>query len=139
MIVKVISLWQPWASLVAYGIKVEETRTWKTTHRGPLAIHAAKRTAQYKFIARDAPELHKLCTGVFGANYAKALPRGAVVGKVNLVECIRTEDWEPSDVSRICGDFRPGRFAWLFNHPRKIQPPILLRGQQNIWEESLPI
>lgn len=40
---KTISLWQPWASAIAYGAKRVETRSWKTDYRGPLAIHAAKR------------------------------------------------------------------------------------------------
>ena len=38
---KSLSLWQPWASLVALGIKTVETRSWATSYRGPLAIHAA--------------------------------------------------------------------------------------------------
>lgn len=39
---KTISLWQPWASLVAIKAKRIETRSWYTSYRGPLAIHAAK-------------------------------------------------------------------------------------------------
>jgi len=41
--IKAISLWQPWASLVANGLKLYETRGWPTKYRGVLAIHAAKR------------------------------------------------------------------------------------------------
>jgi hypothetical protein len=40
--VKVITLTQPWASLVACRTKTIETRSWSTNYRGPLAIHAAK-------------------------------------------------------------------------------------------------
>ena len=40
---KALSLWQPWASLIAAGVKRFETRHWETRHRGPIAIHAAKR------------------------------------------------------------------------------------------------
>lgn len=40
---KAITLWQPWASLVAIGAKTIETRSWATKYRGPLAIHAAAR------------------------------------------------------------------------------------------------
>jgi len=40
---KAITLWQPWASLVALGVKTIETRSWATSYRGPIAIHAAKR------------------------------------------------------------------------------------------------
>lgn len=38
-----LTMWEPWASLVAYGVKQLETRDWSTRHRGPVAIHASKR------------------------------------------------------------------------------------------------
>lgn len=38
---KAITIWQPWASLIALGVKTIETRSWSTDYRGPLAIHAA--------------------------------------------------------------------------------------------------
>lgn len=38
---KALTLWQPWASLVALGAKTIETRSWSTRYRGPLAIHAS--------------------------------------------------------------------------------------------------
>lgn len=41
--VRALTLWQPWASLVAVGAKTIETRGWSTDYRGPLLIHAAKR------------------------------------------------------------------------------------------------
>lgn len=40
---KALSLWQPWATLMAYGLKRVETRSWAIRHRGPLLIHAAKK------------------------------------------------------------------------------------------------
>ena len=43
---KAISLHQPWASLVALGVKTLETRSWSTGYRGPLAIHAAANHVQ---------------------------------------------------------------------------------------------
>jgi len=41
--VKALTLHQPWASLIAVGAKRIETRSWSTSYRGPLAIHAAAR------------------------------------------------------------------------------------------------
>jgi hypothetical protein len=38
---KAITIWQPWASLIACGTKKYETRSWPTKYRGPIAIHAA--------------------------------------------------------------------------------------------------
>jgi hypothetical protein len=39
---RALTLTQPFATLVASGAKRIETRSWKTSYRGPLAIHAAK-------------------------------------------------------------------------------------------------
>lgn len=39
---KALTVRQPWASLVALGVKTVETRSWQTKYRGPLAIHAGK-------------------------------------------------------------------------------------------------
>ena len=39
---KVLTIKQPWASLIAEGIKKYEFRTWKTKYRGDLLIHAGK-------------------------------------------------------------------------------------------------
>ena len=41
-VIKAISLWQPWASLIVCGAKEIETRSWSTKVRGTVAIHAAK-------------------------------------------------------------------------------------------------
>lgn len=38
---KAITLWEPWASLMAIGAKTNETRGVRTSHRGDIAIHAA--------------------------------------------------------------------------------------------------
>lgn len=40
---RALTLWQPWASLIALGAKTIETRSWSTKYRGPIAIHAAAR------------------------------------------------------------------------------------------------
>jgi activating signal cointegrator 1 len=40
---KALTLYEPWATLVARGEKRIETRSWKTNYRGPLAIHASKK------------------------------------------------------------------------------------------------
>lgn len=45
MKIKALSLWQPWASLIAIGAKKIETRGWSTKYRGPLVICSAKRPA----------------------------------------------------------------------------------------------
>lgn len=90
---KAISLWQPWATLIALGAKTIETRSWQTSYRGPIAIHAAKRLTgrrgevlelgEYS-IERDAAGL--LLRGPIAHPYR--LPLGAVVATATLVDCV---------------------------------------------------
>lgn len=66
---KLISLWEPWASLMAIGAKKIETRSWATSYRGWLAIHAAKRwTAAERDFASD-----RLCITALGGSWRPAL------------------------------------------------------------------
>lgn len=106
-----ISLWQPWASLWL-GPKVHETRHWPTRYRGLLHVHAAKRPIRRSDMS---DELIALCESEFGGHFWTELPRGAVIGIVELVGCalICNTDVLPEDkYDGICGDFTPGRYAW---------------------------
>jgi hypothetical protein len=47
---KALTLIQPWASLVAIGAKRVETRGWRTSYRGPLAI-ASRASSDYRRLA----------------------------------------------------------------------------------------
>lgn len=44
---KVLSVRQPWASLIVCGFKPFENRSWSTSHRGPVWIHASKRISDF--------------------------------------------------------------------------------------------
>ena len=39
---KVLTIKEPYATLIAEGLKEYEFRTWKTNYRGEVLIHAAK-------------------------------------------------------------------------------------------------
>lgn len=86
---KCISLWQPWASLVAIGAKTIETRSWHTPHVGPIAIHAAK----FYSMETAAFAQRKLCAETLraaGLDWAR-LPRGAIIAVAQLDGCMRVE------------------------------------------------
>lgn len=129
---KALSLWQPWATLVALGFKQTETRSWSTKYRGPLAIHATKRFPdQAKLLCVETPFFGYLQQG--GYTNWSTLPTGAVVAIVELVDCYRIEEgsilYEPE---RSFGDYTPGRFAWkLIN--RQFMEPVRARGAQGLW------
>lgn len=97
---KAITLWQPWASLLACGAKQYETRSWATNYRGPIAIHAAAKSISsiYKEIFPCADyEFHPshmykniFCDAVkdFGLNEDE-LPLGYIIATAELVDCLR--------------------------------------------------
>ena len=45
---KVLSIKEPWATLIASKQKYIETRSWKTSYRGELYIHASKKLINKK-------------------------------------------------------------------------------------------
>ena len=118
---KAISLWQPWASLLftTPRTKIHETRHWGTSHRGAMYIHAAK-----KLISECGEDLDEICIDRFGAEWRKTLPRGAIIGIVHLIDCMRTDSvaGHTTKEDLICGDFYPGRFAWSLGMPTPIGP-----------------
>jgi len=58
---------------------------------------------------------------------------GMIVAIVELVDCILTEECEPGKELPF-GDFRRGRWAWITTNLRPLEPPILYRGHQGLFE-----
>jgi hypothetical protein len=92
--VKALTLTQPWATLVAIGAKRFETRSWRTSHTGPLAIHAAKGVTpiggQRDFVSLCFTEPFAAVLADAGFNDPLELPRGEVVAIANLRGCYQT-------------------------------------------------
>lgn len=130
---KALTLWQPWASLVAVGEKRIETRSWNTNYRGPLAIHAARRKPSIQFWKVD-PYLSLLMKHGFPG--PDALPLGKVVGYCLLKDVgLITEETLVTAQEYGLGDFRPGRFAWMLSKIYQLKPWAMpkVRGFQRIW------
>lgn len=121
-IMRALSLWQPWASLIYDERKTVETRHWEMRYRGPLAIHAAMRVE--KEACRD-----------FGYD-AKTIPRGAVLCIVRVQTCVRFPSLLVSPDEY--GDFEPGRFGFLLTMLEKFDPPIPAKGKQFLWDWKRP-
>jgi activating signal cointegrator 1 len=153
---RALSLTQPWASLVALGEKRIETRSWPTSYRGPLAIHAAKGFPKpCRDLCAQEPFASALRhSGVGGLGLltpAKALPLGAILAVVTVVDCLPTvnaelafqavEQLDPpeeGDVRRVereraFGDYSPGRYAWVLEDARALREPVEARGALGLW------
>jgi hypothetical protein len=73
-----LSLKQPWAALLAHGLKTIEVRRWPTARRGRIFIHAAR-------ISDDRPEAWK---HVSEELKPAALMVGGIVGAADLTSCL---------------------------------------------------
>jgi DNA adenine methylase len=135
---KCLSLWQPWATLIMTAWKNVETRSWQTSYRGPMVIHAAKTTVEAAYMF-DSPEFHKALTQA-GYRTWEDLPFGMALGVVDLIGIERTEDARHiSRTERAFGDYDDGRFAWYLANPRPFQQPIPMRGYQGLFDTPIVI
>jgi hypothetical protein len=147
--VKAISLWQPWASAIAAGVKQIETRGRRTSHRGPIAIHAAKKdTAEmracwngYLSARLDLTEYASDYSASFraiGIRRYEDLPRGCIVATADLIDCVSVEDAQARNwvipYERTWGDYSPGRFAWILKNIKPLAQPVRCRGMQCMFE-----
>src|SRR5262249_16726504 len=135
---KALSLWQPWASLMAIGAKKIETRSWSTDYRGLIAIHAAQK---WNGDLRDQCLAQPFCDRLFGdghfENSAK-LPRGGFVAVGKLRRCLSTTrdaNFIPSKQSDEFwfGDYSEGRCMWVFDEIWKLSSPVYAIGQRGLW------
>lgn len=129
---KALTLWQPWATFVAHGIKTIETRSWDTSYRGFLAIHAAQSIPG---------DVVRLCSKEPFAEWIErlgyqvaTLPLGKVVCKAQLNSTFETGAQSVSDFERQFGDFSEGRFGWVFTSVIRYLHPIPARGHQRLWD-----
>jgi ASCH domain len=103
--VKCLSIRAPFSHLIIIGAKTAEYRSWATSHRGPLAIHAAaRRPSPAELLAEGLP-----------ADLPMAL--GCVLGVVEVVDCVDDGDG----------------FAWLLRNPRALTRPLPWRGSLGLW------
>lgn len=77
---KALSIQQPWAWLIAAGIKNIENRDWHTNFRGEFWIHAGKRfdSDNLKILRRENPNIE------FPSEYQM----GGVIGAAKIVDCV---------------------------------------------------
>lgn len=135
---KALSIWQPWASLIAIGAKHVETRHWGTPYRGPLLIHASKRwTGAEREAAQDAFDI---LPTVFREKIPAEPPLGAVVAVAELYGCVQMSEnliGCTTNLELQLGGWEVGRFAWQLVNVRPLPTPFAARGAQGLFD--LPV
>lgn len=140
---KALTLTQPWATLVAIGAKRIETRSWSTSYRGELAIHAAQgfpKCAQ-EFADEQIVQYLLNCIPTWGPNWPK-LPLGCVIATCRLVElmpteCLANRVVTPKIVTEqelAFGNYSPGRWGWILEDVHMLPEPIRAKGARRLWE-----
>ena len=117
------------ATLIAAKQKYIETRSWKTSYRGELYIHASKKHIKVK--DTRIQELLKILPST-EMNYGK------IICKCQLVDCIYMDEKFINEIKQnqqeyMCGDYQIGRYAWILENTELINPKIDAKGKLNIW------
>lgn len=142
---KSISLWEPWASLMACGAKRNETRSWPMRYRGDLVICAAKvknpLPTELGFILLDFKEQLGLGGWVTGSGIYSKLPFGHALCIVDVYDCVQADAYEDAQTStpenileNKLGDYSVGRFVWLTRNVRRFKTPFPFKGKQGFFD-----
>lgn len=132
---KALSIRQPWAWLIAHGIKTVENRSWKTAFRGRFFIHASEKfDMSAKNYAEFKRELEK---GAREDGIDITLPAspsdfetGGIIGAIDLVDCVTECEDEYDQAWHI-----PGNFAFLLDNAEPL-PFRPMKGKLNFFEVS---
>ena len=127
---KVLSLTEPYATLIKNGVKTIETRSWKTNYRGKLYIHAS---------ATKMPKEYKNNKELMALVNKDDLNYGAIICSCELVDCIEMTDEFVNNVKNnrkneyITGVYSTGRYAWILKNIEVLDKPIKAKGHLGIW------
>ena len=126
---KVLSLTEPYATLIRLGKKKIETRSFKTNYRGELYIHASSTKIPKEW--KNNKELMNLIKDV-------DLRFGYIICKCNLVDCVYMDKEFLDKIKKdkleyLVGDYKPGRYAWILDDIEVLDRPIFAKGKLGIW------
>lgn len=128
-IMKVLSIKEPYATLICNREKHIETRSWKTSYRGELYIHAS--------IGKAKKELEH---HPYLKNYYREeeLNYGYIICSCKLVDCVYMDEEYvermKTNKEYTMGIFEVGRYAWILEEIKPLTNKIKAKGKLNIWE-----
>lgn len=126
--IKAVTVYEPWAGLIARQFKEYETRSWYTPYRGPLVIHSGKREPMVEEMA--------VIEDALGKNYFLLMNFGCGLCVCELVHCYPVEAVRDRMTMREykLGNYSNGRYAWHMKVLKVFERPIPMRGQQGLWD-----
>lgn len=127
---RVLSIKEPFASLICEGIKHIETRSWKTNYRGEIYIHAS---------LAKVPKNDERINCLMKMLNDKELSMGKIICKCKLVDCVyMTEEYikdmrENNEIEYLCGHYEVGRYSWILEDVEALDEKIEAKGRLGIW------
>ena len=120
---KVLTLKQPWATLVAEGIKKYEFRSWKTKYRGKLLIHAGAGVDK-----KELKRFEKL-----NLDY----PSKRILAEVELEDCLELDNELNNKIiaenNIAYGSKKREGYAWKLTNIKKIKSKEIINGKLGLW------
>lgn len=117
---RALSIRQPWAWAILHGGKRVENRTWYTSYRGPIYLHAALRV--------DYDAIEGLFEVISSVDPRPPAYRGAIVGKADLVDCVRPEAVPVDQYS-----WAMGPWCFVFERVVALSKPFAMRGSLGLF------
>lgn len=132
---KVLSIRDPWATLIARGVKDVENRSWSTRYRGPLAIQVSQ---NYDMGAHLDPVAAAAFVDDDRVRKIKRdeMPRGVIIAVVDLVDCHAPAQavcrgLTPNG-SRCSLWAQPGTYHFRLENARMLAEPVPSKGSLGI-------
>ena len=129
---KAISIKQPWASLIAHGIKDIENRTWKCPKQyigKRVLIHSSKgKGVGWTMNSEQRVQILVHPSGLAGVDCNK-LPHGAIIGSVVIADCVQNHPsvWAEKDC-----------WNWVLKDVVLFEKPIEnVKGKLSFWNYNL--
>lgn len=121
---KVLTIREPWASLIIEGYKNYEFRSWKTNYRGKILIHAGLNIEKNNLVKFK--------------DYDINIQKGKIIGEAMLTDCIKvTEDFQKELLKKdkiVYGQSdHASDYAWKLENVIKYEEPISVKGKLGLW------
>ena len=120
---KVLTIKEPWATLIIKGYKKYEFRSWKTKYRGKILIHAG--------LSIDKNNVSKF------NNYNLEYSQGQIIGEVKLVDCILVDESLQKELQEkdilVYGNNNIGKYAWKLENVVKYEKKEKIKGKLGLW------
>lgn len=127
ILMKVLTLKQPWATLVAEGIKKYEFRSWKTNYRGKVLIHAGA--------GIDKKDMERF------KDLNMEFPSKKLLAEVEIEDCLELDDELNKKINNenniAYGSKKRTGYAWKLKNVKKINIDKEVNGQLGLWNIDL--